>query len=184
MHPHDAQTLAWELLHRHGLAGDGLAAGNGTAGNGTAGNGTAGNGTAGNGTAGYGTAGYGTAGNGTAGGWRFRFDHARRRFGSCRYRQKLITLSRPLTILNPEEQVRDTLLHEIAHALTPGDGHGARWKRKCREIGARPQRCYTDASVLSPPRRPAPYQYGCPACDWWVERRRLMAGGRFVCRPL
>jgi hypothetical protein len=35
-------------------------------------------------------------------GWRFRFDHARRRFGCCRYGPKLITLSRPLTLLNGE----------------------------------------------------------------------------------
>ena len=34
-------------------------------------------------------------------GWRFRFDHARRRFGSCRYAEKAITLSRPLVLLNP-----------------------------------------------------------------------------------
>ena len=57
-------------------------------------------------------------------GWRFRFDHARRRFGSCKYREKAITLSRPLTLLNGEAEVRDTVLHEIAHALCPGDGHG------------------------------------------------------------
>ncbi|HYO07513.1 MAG TPA: SprT-like domain-containing protein, partial [Tepidisphaeraceae bacterium] len=60
--------------------------------------------------------------------WRFDFDHARRRFGSCRPRQKLITLSRHLVFLNEEPEVRDTILHEIAHALTPGDGHGRRWK--------------------------------------------------------
>ena len=70
--------------------------------------------------------------------WTFRFDHARRRFGSCQPRRKVITLSRPLAFLNAEPQVRDTVLHEIAHALTPGDGHGSRWKRKCVEIGAEP----------------------------------------------
>jgi predicted SprT family Zn-dependent metalloprotease len=113
-------------------------------------------------------------------GWRFEFDHARRRFGSCRYGQKRITLSRPLTLLNAEDQVRDTLLHEIAHALAPGDGHGAVWRRKCREVGAKPQRCYTDSAVRSPPRRAAPYTYGCQACGWWVERRRL-AENRYVC---
>ena len=113
-------------------------------------------------------------------GWRFEFDHARRRFGSCRYGKKLITLSRPLTLLNSEDEVRDTLLHEIAHALSPGDGHGLVWKQKCREIGAKPQRCYSDAAVRSPTRRPARYAFGCHACCWWIDRRRL-AESRYVC---
>ena len=114
-------------------------------------------------------------------GWSFAFDHARRRFGTCRATRKLITLSRPLTLLNNLEQVRDTILHEIAHALTPGDGHGARWKAKCVEIGAVPKRCYTDEQVTSPPRLPAKYQLGCARCDWWVERRRVTKR-KLVCR--
>ena len=44
--------------------------------------------------------------------------------------------------LSSLDQVRDTILHEIAHALVgPGHGHDAVWKRKCREVGARPERC-------------------------------------------
>jgi predicted SprT family Zn-dependent metalloprotease len=112
--------------------------------------------------------------------WKFQFDHARRRFGSCQYGRKLITLSRPLTLLNDPEQVRDTVLHEIAHALTPGGGHGARWKARCLEIGARPARCYTDQAVRSPARSPARYRLGCRTCGWWVERRRV-TGRRYIC---
>jgi predicted SprT family Zn-dependent metalloprotease len=115
-----------------------------------------------------------------AAGWRFRFDNARRRFGSCRSRDKAITLSRPLTLLNGEEQVRDTILHEIAHALTPDDGHGPAWRAKCREVGAKPERCYGEDDVVAPPRRPAPYRYGCSPCGWWVDRRRINTGN-FVC---
>jgi predicted SprT family Zn-dependent metalloprotease len=113
-------------------------------------------------------------------GWRFKFDHARRRFGCCKYAEKTVTLSRPLTLMNDEGQVRDTLLHEIAHALTPGDGHGELWKRKCREIGANPKRCFKEDEVNAPTRAPAPYRYGCPSCTWWVERRRL-SQRRFIC---
>lgn len=113
-------------------------------------------------------------------GWRFEFDHARRRFGCCRYRSKVISLSRPLTLLNDDVQIRDTILHEIAHALTPGDGHGARWRAACVRVGARPQRCYGDHEVAAPPRRPAAYRYGCVPCAWWVDRRRLTAN-RYVC---
>ena len=105
-------------------------------------------------------------------GWAFAFDHARRRFGACNYTRKRITLSRPLVLLNGMDEIRDTVLHEIAHALCPDDGHGPRWRAKCREIGAKPKRCYSDETVASPPRRPAPYEWGCGACGWWVERRR------------
>ncbi|MBC8108400.1 MAG: SprT-like domain-containing protein [Anaerolineae bacterium] len=110
--------------------------------------------------------------------WTFRFDHARRRFGSCQWKRKVITLSRPLTLLNGLDQVRDTILHEIAHALTPGDNHGAKWKQACRRIGAKPARCFTTDEVIAPPRRDAPFQIGCAKCLWWVDRRRL------ACRQL
>jgi hypothetical protein len=52
-------------------------------------------------------------------------DSAVRRFGTCRYSRKLITLSRQLIELNDQARVLDTILHEIAHALAgPKTGHG------------------------------------------------------------
>jgi hypothetical protein len=81
-------------------------------------------------------------------------DDSRRRFGACKPKEKVISLSRPLIELNFEEEVRDTILHEIAHALTwerhrTNCGHDQRWKDICIEIGARPERCYDD-SVIQP----------------------------------
>src|SRR4051812_18501566 len=99
-------------------------------------------------------------------GWTFHFDGARRRFGSCQPARKRITLSRALTLLNNLDQIRDTILHEIAHALTPGDNHGDKWRAKCVEIGARPERCYQADEVLAPARRAATYRIGCPRCNW------------------
>ena len=54
--------------------------------------------------------------------WKFAFDRAIRRFGNCDYTRRRITLSAPLTLLNDEEKVKDTILHEIAHALAHEGG--------------------------------------------------------------
>lgn len=51
--------------------------------------------------------------------WSFSFDNAIERFGSCRLTSKKISLSKKLIELNSIERVRNTLLHEIAHALAP-----------------------------------------------------------------
>jgi len=75
-------------------------------------------------------------------GWTFKWDYARTRFGLCDYGKKTIQLSTYLTQAIPMSEVKDTLLHEIAHALTPNDGgHGKEWMDMCVKIGARPERC-------------------------------------------
>lgn len=68
--------------------------------------------------------------------WRVVADHAKTRAGACRFRTKTISLSRPLTALHDEELVRDTILHEIAHALVgPTHGHDRVWRATARQIG-------------------------------------------------
>ena len=49
-------------------------------------------------------------------GWRVSLDRAKTRAGACHFGSRTITLSRPLTRLHSEAEVRDTILHEIAHA--------------------------------------------------------------------
>jgi SprT-like family protein len=60
--------------------------------------------------------------------WSLVFRQARSSFGICDGRQKRITISAPLTLLNDIDEVRNTILHEIAHALTTDRGHGRLWK--------------------------------------------------------
>lgn len=80
-------------------------------------------------------------------GWRFEFDQAKRRFGCCKYRSKRITLSVHLTELNDVIRVKNTILHEIAHALCPREGHNQIWRMKAIEIGCDGERCYSSNEV-------------------------------------
>lgn len=80
----------------------------------------------------------------------FRFNRAKRALGTTHFLKNRgtgeitlqdISLSEHYTKLLPEDEVRDVILHEIAHALTPGHNHDYVWRRKAREIGAKPERC-------------------------------------------
>ena len=77
-------------------------------------------------------------------GWRFEWDNAARRFGQCRYSTKTISMSRQLTTQRSEAAVRNTMLHEIAHALTPGARQGYEWRMKALAIGCDGKRCSDD----------------------------------------
>ena len=103
-------------------------------------------------------------------GWTFVYDNARRRFGCCKYRPKVITLSKYLTHLNDEKEVRNTILHEIAHALTPGHHHDWVWKAKAKEIGCTGDRCYSSKSVTTPESR---YIAICSGCGHTHKKHRL-----------
>lgn len=78
-------------------------------------------------------------------GWVFKWDKAARRYGVCRYRGKQISVSLARARVNTVERTKRTILHEIAHALTPGQKHNNVWKQKAREIGlTNPTRCFSN----------------------------------------
>lgn len=109
--------------------------------------------------------------------WSFRFDHAKKRFGCCNFNTRIISLSRHLVELNSEEKVRDTLLHEIAHALVgPRHAHDKVWKAKVKEIGGKPERCVGE-DVLIPKGK---YTASCPSCgkNFQAQRKRRIACGK------
>jgi len=113
--------------------------------------------------------------------WYFEFDSAKRRFGVCRYGLRCIGLSKYLVALNDEAEVRDTILHEIAHALVgPGHGHGPVWKAKCVEIGCRPVRCYSSDRVVGVE---ASFVATCPSCGSQHKRHKMPPSHRrYSCR--
>ncbi len=107
--------------------------------------------------------------------WRFEWDNSLRRFGVCKFNRVgilgTIGLSRHLVLLNNEIKVTDVILHEIAHALVGrGHGHDAVWKRKCIEIGAKPERCYSHADTETPSLK---YKAECGACGKVYQKARI-----------
>jgi hypothetical protein len=71
-------------------------------------------------------------------GWAFSFSGARRQWGRCDYAARTIYVSAYLAGLGTPEEVRAVLLHEVAHALTPGCGHGPAWRVACMAMGIDP----------------------------------------------
>lgn len=84
-------------------------------------------------------------------GWTFKFDNAKRRFGCCHFGKKEITLSLPLSLLNDEASIRDTILHEIAHAKVGiNHNHDSEWRAMAKSIGGSGNRCYKNTEVKQP----------------------------------
>ena len=113
--------------------------------------------------------------------WRFEFDRANRRAGCCHHSTKSISLSYSFVVMNDESEVKDTILHEIAHALAGrGHGHNDYWKQICVRIGARPNRCY-DTDIVSMPK--GKYVAHCPTCQKEYNKHRAFDSCRtYYCR--
>ncbi len=107
--------------------------------------------------------------------WFFAFDHATRRAGCCDYGRKRISLALQFARRASAAEIRDTLLHEIAHALIgKKHHHDAHWRAKAVEIGGSGERCHSVR--FCPPRYIISCRNGC-----WIataERRRR----NLVCR--
>ncbi len=108
--------------------------------------------------------------------WRFTFDNAKRRLGLIRFNDKTISMSETLTSLNPIEQVRNTILHEIAHALVgPSQGHNRVWRDKAISIG-----CNGNRMTNSIVKVEYKYTVTCGVCreSWGCHRRpRYLVNG-------
>jgi len=73
--------------------------------------------------------------------WKIHaINEAQGRFvGKCMYGDRTILVNIHHLDLHPDNEIKDTFLHEIAHALTPGHNHDAVWMAKAVEVGARPE---------------------------------------------
>lgn len=101
--------------------------------------------------------------------WTVTTDRAKTRAGVCRFAGRTISLSAPLTRLHDEAEVRDTILHEIAHALVgPAHGHDGVWRAKAMAIGCSGERTVpTHAPTVD-----GPWRGECPNGHVSTRHRR------------
>lgn len=55
--------------------------------------------------------------------------------GLCSYRDKKISILNALVRYGSPEEIANTVIHEIAHALTPGARHGEMWVKCAQDLG-------------------------------------------------
>lgn len=78
--------------------------------------------------------------------WKFSWINKKRVYGWCDWRLKTISLSKRFVEINNEMEIRDCILHEIAHAKCHKHGHNKYWKAWCLKLGARPERLNRSAN--------------------------------------
>lgn len=103
-------------------------------------------------------------------GWTLTWNRARRRLAFCNCDSQVISLSRHLTAVLTEAELRDVVLHEIAHGLVGCEHqHDASWKAQARALGAVPraQRPVANSKAL-----PAPWIGKCASGHEFRRFRR------------
>lgn len=74
--------------------------------------------------------------------WKASIDNAESRVGVCSYTTQTVSLARRLALYANDDEIEETIAHEVAHALEPGAGHGTRWKARMHAMGFVPSRTY------------------------------------------
>jgi predicted SprT family Zn-dependent metalloprotease len=114
-----------------------------------------------------------------------RFSRARRVLGCITFRNRVafeLAMSTSYVTTNDEPEVKDLILHEIAHALVGHEhGHDHVWKAKCREIGARPEQY----AKLSQTKMMHTHEVKCTACGCVYKKLFAKSSkdySRYTCR--
>jgi predicted SprT family Zn-dependent metalloprotease len=107
-------------------------------------------------------------------GWKFKWDNSTYRNALCDFIKKTIFLSKKLVILRKRKYVKNTILHEIAHAKVGYEhGHNEVWKKYAESIGCVVKVRESDNTHISPDIIYVPYNYkGICSCGNKIYRHR------------
>ena len=113
--------------------------------------------------------------------WRVKVSNRMARSSArCSYRKREIRLGAWIFQPGAGEKIRDTILHEIAHAMTPGAHHGRAWQVVAEMIGAKPNRTFIpEKHGMERPK--GRYSATCPQCGI-VHYMHRYTGNRYQCK--
>ena len=107
--------------------------------------------------------------------WRFSFNNYKKAFGLCSYTTRTIYISSYFCDSMTDIAIKDTLIHETAHALTRGHHHDNVWRRKCIELGGVPERTASvSKSLIEGTILQSKYTLTCPCCGYKIPKHREM----------
>ena len=112
--------------------------------------------------------------------WHFMWMNTKRSCARCSFRFRLIELNSTYIQFAPDDDIKNSILHEIAHAIAgPAAGHGWAWKIACRQVGCAGDRLargeHIDNFVMSQ----AKYVADCPCGVPHIRNRK--ATGIYTC---
>jgi predicted SprT family Zn-dependent metalloprotease len=116
--------------------------------------------------------------------WSIAMDRATKRAGVCYPQRKLLSFSKLIMGAYDEAEVRNTVLHEIAHALVGArHGHDVVWRLKFISLGgngkARTEASETVAKAIEGQSK---YRATCAGCgETYSAQRRKKSFGRSMC---
>lgn len=87
-------------------------------------------------------------------GWILKINYHFKGAGICKYAEREVHIT-AFRLCQDRHYIKNTILHEIAHILTPGHHHDFRWKQAAIFVGAKP---YTSYGPFEPYR----YYKVCP----------------------
>jgi len=108
--------------------------------------------------------------------WDVVFTRDIRSAGACVVWKRQIEISYPIMVSFAAIETQDTIIHEVAHALTNEPGHGPQWRREYRRLGGTSQKIRTNDDLQIRP-IPARFTAVCPAnCGYtypWARRPKV-----------
>ncbi len=118
-------------------------------------------------------------------GWTYKLNESVNHFGYCDSKTKEIFLSRHFVLHGEDDDIKDLILHEIAHAIVGCEhGHDQVWKACAAKIGCRNVSSVVGDYEVPEDTKKAKFKAKCRACKTvhYYYRRPKSLTGRYCAK--